>query len=52
MGNQQNERESEENAQKETTRQLHKAYADAHAIYMSHAFDEEKQNFFPYLFRF
>ena len=36
MGNQQNERESEENAQKETTRQLLQAYSDAHAIYMSH----------------
>lgn len=36
MGNQQYERESEGNAQKETTRQLRKAYADAHALYITH----------------
>lgn len=36
MGNQQYERESEENAQKETTRQLHKSFTDAHAVYITH----------------
>jgi len=36
MENQQYEREREGNAQKETTQQLRKSYADAHTLYITH----------------